>query len=107
MGKKELANTLFALHSTYTEDTTYHVWFTSDSSMTQWKLSKNRFFKFIDRNKHNSLVWKPNFFPRRAIPNIFFRITAYAKNTLNQILFHLDNSMTQSKIVYFKFIYLN
>ena len=61
----------FALHSRYTGDTPYRVWFDLDNSLTRWQ---KPFFKIpFLRNSQNS-VRKPNFFPRQALP-IFFCFT--------------------------------
>ena len=49
----------FALHSHYTGDTPYRVWFDLDNSLTRWK--KLEFSKIRNsRNSQNS-VWKNNF----------------------------------------------
>ena len=61
----------FALHSHYTGDTPYRVWFDLDNSLTRWK--KPIFNIPFSRNSQNS-VRKPNFFPRPALP-IFLLIT--------------------------------
>ena len=61
----------FALHSRYTGDTPYRVWFDLDNSLTRWK---KPIFKIpLSRNSQNS-VRKPNFFPTPALP-IFLLIT--------------------------------
>ena len=64
-------NNFFALHSHYTDDTHYRVWFDLDNSLTRWKriifkiLEKSQFSKFA------KIRMKTRFFPRQAIPTNF------------------------------------
>ena len=97
-------NLFFALHSHYTGDTQYRVWFDLDNSFTQWK--KKLLLKFARirnlRNSQNS-VWKSNFFPRQALPKFFFAFNShYARDTLYRVWFDLDNSLTRWKKTFFK-----
>ena len=59
----------FALHSHYTGDTPYRVWFDLDNSLTRWKkvkiLKNSQFAKFAKFRMNTQL------FPRRALPKIF------------------------------------
>ena len=50
----------FALHSHYTGDTPYSVWFNLDNSLTRWK--KNLFLKFLFREIQKVLQENPIFF---------------------------------------------
>ena len=160
--RQVIQKVLLALHSHYTIDTPYRVWFDLDNSLTRWKRpifktpfsrsSKNSvwntnffpsqalpkffllytlitlvilhtefgliltiawpdekeiFLKFSkicnSRNSQNS-VWKPNFFPRQAIPKFFFAFNShYARDTLYRVWFDLDNSLTRWKKLFLKF----
>ena len=68
-------NTLFAVHSHYTGDTQYRVWFDLDNSLTRWK---RPIFKIPFSRNLKSSVWKPIFFLGK----------------LNQILFLLYTVIT-------------
>ena len=67
---------IFALHSHYTGDTPYTVWFDLDNSLTRWKkikiLKNSQFAKFA------KFRMKTQLFPRRAQPKIFLLYTLIA-----------------------------
>ena len=54
---------IFALHSHYTGDTPYCVWFDLDNSLTRWK---RPFFKILFSRSSKSSVWNTNFFPDKV-----------------------------------------
>ena len=73
---------------------------------TPWPGEKKLFLKFAkirnSRNSQNS-VWKPNFFPRQAIPKIFFALHShYTGNTPFRVWFDLENSLSRWKRIVFK-----
>ena len=53
------ANNFFALHSLYTADTLYRVWFDLDNSLTRWK---RPFLKFLFREIQKVPFENPTFF---------------------------------------------
>ena len=57
--KQAIANTFFALHSTYTSDTPCQVWFDFDNSMTQ---SKRTLLEIWYSRNSKCSVWNTNFF---------------------------------------------
>ena len=90
----------FALHSHYTGDTPYRVWFELDNSLTRWK--KKPIFKTPFSRNSKSSVGKPNFFPRKAKPKIFFaEHCPYTGETPYRVWFDLDNSLTRCKRIFF------
>ena len=93
----------FALHSHYTGDTPYRVWFDLDNTLTRWK--KKLFLKTPFSRNSNSSVGKPNFFPKKANPKIFFALHFhYTGGTSYRVWFDLDNSWTQCKRIIFKIL---
>ena len=89
----------FALHSHYTGDTPYRVWFDMDNSLTRWK---KPIFKTPFSRNSNSSVGKPRFFPKKAKPKIFFALHCdYTGDTSYRVWFDLDNSLTRWKKTYF------
>ena len=74
--------------------------------ITPWPDEKELFLKFANiRNSRNSQssVWKPNFFPRQAVPKNFFALHShYAGDTPYRVWFDLDNSLTRWKRPIFK-----
>ena len=71
----------FALHSRYTDDTPYRVWFDLDNSLTRWKkikiLKNSQFAKFA------KFRMKTQLFPRRAQPKIFLLYTLITQMILH------------------------
>ena len=92
----------FSLHSHFTGDTPYRVWFDLDNSLTLF----SKFSKIPNsRNLQNS-VWKPNFFPRQAIPTILFASDShYSGDTPFRVWFDLENSITRWKRPSFKILF--
>ena len=98
---------LFALHSHYTGDTPYRVWFNLNNFLTQWKWI---FFKIPYYRNTKSSVWNKyetiSFFTRQAIEKITFVLhSTYAGDTSYQGWLDLDNSLTRSKRPIFKIRY--
>ena len=90
----------FAVHSHYTGDTPYPVWFDLDNSLTRWK---KPFFKIHFSRNSKSSVRKPNFFPRQAKQKIFFALHShYTGDSPYRVWFDLDNSLTRWKKPIFK-----
>ena len=90
----------FALHSHYTGDTPYPVWFDLDNSLTRWK--KPIFKIHFSRNSKSS-VRKTNFFPRQAKEKNFFALHShYTGDSPYRVWFDLDNSLTRWKKPIFK-----
>ena len=92
----------FVLHSHYTGDTPYPVWFVLDNSSTRWK--KPIFKDPFSRNSKGS-VWKPNFFPRQAKQKLFVALHShYTGDTQYHVWFDLDYSLTRCKRIIFKIL---
>ena len=90
----------FALHSHYTGDTPYCVWFDLDNSLTQWK---RPFFKILFSRNSKSSVWNTNIFPDKVYQ--FFALRShYTGDTAYRVWFDLDNSMTRWKRIVFKIL---
>ena len=70
---------LLALHSHYTGDTSYRVWFDVDNSLPD---EKDLFLKIYFSRNSKSSAWNPNFFSRYCIP-IFFLCTL-----ISLLIFH-------------------
>ena len=74
-------NFFFALHSHYTGDTPYRVWFDLDNSLTRWKkikiLKNSQFAKFA------KFRMKTQLFPRRTQPKIFLLYTLITQMILH------------------------
>ena len=88
----------FALHSHYTGDTPYRVWFDLVNSLTRWK---KPIFKIpFSRNSQNS-VRKRNFF-RGKLYHFFALHCHYIADTQHRAWFDLDNSLTRWKKTIFK-----
>ena len=68
-----LPNFLFALHSHYTGDTSYRVWFHLGNSLTRWK--KNLFLKFLFRELQKVLYENPTFFLSKLNQKYFLLYT--------------------------------
>ena len=64
-----IAKVFFLLHSTYTEDTPYQVWFNLDNFLIQSKIT---IIKIGSSRNSQISVWKPNFLARQAILKILF-----------------------------------
>ena len=91
----------FPLHSHFTGDTPYRVWFDLDNSLTLFL----KFSKITNSRKSQNSVWKPNFFPRQAIPTILFALDShYTGDTPFRVWFDLDNSLTRRKRIFFKIL---
>ena len=57
--RQAIAKILFVLHSNYTGNTPYRVWFDLDNSLTRWKSS---IFKIRFSLKSQNSVWNTKFF---------------------------------------------
>ena len=102
--RQATAKILFVLHSRYTWDTPYRVWFDLDNSLTR---RKRPIFKIRYLRNSQISVWKTNFFPRQAIPKILFVLHSdYTGDTPYRVWFDLDNSLTRRKRPIFKIRYL-
>ena len=67
--RQATAKILFLLHSTYTGDTPYQVWFNLDNFLIQSKIT---IIKIRSSRNSQVFVWKLNFLARQAIPTILF-----------------------------------
>ena len=92
---------VFVLHSTYPRNTPYRVWFGLDNSLTR---SKKPIFKIqISRNSQTSL-WKPNYFPRQAIPKAICALdSVYTWELWLWVGIDLNNFLTRWKNLFLKF----
>ena len=91
---------LFALHSDYTGDTPYRLWFELDNSLTRWK---RPVFKIPFSRNSKSSMGKSNFFPRQAKQKILFALNCqYAGDTQYRVWFDLGNSLSRWKRPVFK-----
>ena len=70
----------FALHSHYTGDTPYCVWFDLDNSLTRWKRPN---FKIPFSQNWKNSVWKSNYFAGQAIAQILLLYTVVILLILN------------------------
>ena len=101
--RKALAKILFGLHSSYPWYTPYRVWFVLDKSLTR---RKRPIFKIRYSRNSQISVWKPNFFPSKAIAKILFVLhSSYPCYTPHQVWFDLDKSLTRRKRPIFKIRY--
>ena len=94
---------LFFSHSHYIGDTSYQVWIDLNNSLTKWKrtISKVRY----SLNSRNT-VWKPNFFPRQAMPKILFALHFhYIGDTPFRVRIDLNNFLTTWNRTSFKIRY--
>ena len=74
-----------------------------DNSLTRWK---RPIFKIRYSRNSQISVWKPNFFPRQAIPKIISVLhSSYTWYTPYRVQFNLDKSLTRWKRPIFKFRY--
>ena len=97
-----LYKNFFALHSHYTGDTPYRVWFDLDNFLTRWK---SPIFKIPFSRNSKSSIWKPNLFPSQAKRKILFILHChYNGDTQYRDWFHLGNSLTRWKATIFKFL---
>ena len=62
--RQPIAKILFVLHSNYTGDTPYPVWFDLDNSLVRWK---RPFFNICHSGNTEISVWKTYSFTRQAI----------------------------------------
>ena len=91
----------FALHSHYTGDTPYRVWFDLGNSLTRWK---KPIFKIPFSRNSKSSVWKRNFSPSQAKPKIFFALHChYTGDTQYRVWFDLEKSLTRWRRTLLKF----
>ena len=68
-------------------------------------MKKKLFLKTPFSRNSNSSVGKPNFFPKKANPKIFFALHFhYTGGTSYRVWFDLDNSLTQCKRIIFKIL---
>ena len=87
-----IAKILFVLHSNYTGDTPYRVWFDLDDSLVWWKRS---IFKIGYSGNTQISVWNTNFFPRQPIAKILVLHSNYTGDTPYRVWFDLDNSLVR------------
>ena len=73
----------FALHSHYTGDTPYRVWFDLDNSLTRWKATIFKILKNSKFAKFAKFRMKNHFSPRQALPTTFFLYTLITLVILN------------------------
>ena len=66
--RQAIPKIVFALHSHYTGDTPYRVWFDLENSLTPWK---RPFFKIPFSRNSISSVWNTNFFPDKVYQFFF------------------------------------
>ena len=99
----KLSQKLFVLHSNYTGDTPYRVWFDLDNSVVRWT---RPIFKIGYSVNTQISVWNTNFFPRQPIARILFVLHSnYTGDTPYRVEFDLDNSLVQWKRPIFKIGY--
>ena len=88
----KIPSVLDSRHPWYTQ---YPVWFTLDNSLTR---RKRPIFKIRYSRNSQISVWKPNFFPRKAIAKTPFALhSRYTWDTPYRVWFDLDNSLTRWK----------
>ena len=73
----------FALHSHYTGDTQYRVWFDLGNSLTWWKTTIFKILKNSQFAIFAKFRMKKEFFPRQAIPTTFLLYTLITLVMLN------------------------
>ena len=81
--RQALPTIFFSLHSHYTGDTKYRIWFGLDNSLIRWK---RIFFKILKNSqfaKFAKLRMKNHFSPRQALPTTFFLYTIITLVILN------------------------
>ena len=101
MPRKAKAKIRFLIHSTYTWDTPYQVWFNLDNLFTQSKIT----IVTIRQSQNSQIsVWKPIFFARQGITEILFVLHfIYTGDTPYRVQFDLNNNLNQWKRPIFKF----
>ena len=105
--KASYTKKLFVLHSTYTGNTTYRVWFDLNNSLTRWK---RPIFKIRYLRNSKISVWnvydKTNFFSRQAIAELFLFYTLPAKGILHtQFSSIWTTSCSNQNEQYLKFVF--
>ena len=85
-------------------DTPYRPWFDLNNSLTRWKWA---IFKIRYLRNSQISVWKTNFFPRQAIPQILSVLDSrHPWDTPIRIWFDLDNSFIRWRRRIFKILFL-
>ena len=101
--RQPIAKIIFVLHSNYTGDTPYRVWFDLDDSLFWWK---RPIFKIGYSGNTQISVWNTNFFPRQPIAKIIFVLHSnYTGDTPYRVWFDLDDSLFWWKRPIFKIGY--
>ena len=94
----------FALHSHYTGDTQYRVWFDLDNSLTRLK---RIFFKILKNSQFEKFAkfrMKNHFFQASYTNNFFALHSHHTGDTQYRVWFDLDNSLTRLKRIFFKIL---
>ena len=101
--KQAKPKVLSVLYSSYKANTPYRVWSNLDKSLTRLK---RPIFKIRYSRNSQISVWKPNLFPRQAIPKILSVLCfSYTADTPYRVWFNLDKSLTRLKRPVFKIRY--
>ena len=101
--RQPIAKIIFVLHSNYTVDTPYRVWFDLDNSLVWWK---RPIFKIGYSGNTQISVWNTFFFPRQPIAKILFVVHSnYTVDTPYRVWFDLDNSLVWWKGPIFNICY--
>ena len=101
--RQPIAKILFVLHSNYTGDTPYRVWFDLDNSLVRWK---RPIFNICYSGNTEISVWNTNFFPRQPIAKIIFVLHSnYTGDTPYLVWVDLDDSLFWWKRPIFKIGY--
>ena len=86
---------LFFSHSHYIGDTSYRVRIDLNNSLTKWKRTISNIRFSLNSRK---TVWKPNLFPRQALPKILFALHShYIGDTPFRVRIDLNNFLTTWK----------
>ena len=89
----KLSQKFFVLHSYYTGDTPYRVWFDLDNSLVRWT---RPIFKIGYSGNTQISVWNTNFFPRQPrAKTLFVLLSNYTGDTPFQVSFDLDDSLVR------------
>ena len=101
--RQPIAKIIFVLHSNYTGDTPYRVWFDLDDSLFWWK---RPIFKIGYSGNTQISVWNTNFFPRQPrAKTLFVLLFNYTGDTPYRVSFDLDDSLVRWKRPIFKIGY--
>ena len=92
----------FALHSHYTGDTQYRVWFDLDNSLTRWKRFFLKTLKISQFAKFAKFRMKNYFFLAKLYQQLLALHCHYIGDNPYRVWFDLDNSLTRWKKPIFK-----